>query len=605
MKKQIFLLFFLSSIGNVLPGQTPHGTALLSKDIHVFRPFGFDKKSDVVEEVPVAGQAFIKALRVNTTNQQSTNRELGITLPLTTSVKNGDVLWLTFQSRCIKSSRESGEALLEVRLEELVDGKFEWPAFMERGFSVGKDWVQTSIPIEIRKLPFHSKSFGDVLEPNNVRLVFRFDKYPQILEIGPVTLLNCGKVFVNDLPRSTVSYDGDKPGAAWRSTAQERIEKIRKGDLTVVVEDQNGNKVAGAQVSVRMLRSAFNWGTAINSSFISGDNADAKIYRDTLQRYFNQVVFENELKWKYWFNKDDHFESALKTVDWLNEKKISVRGHVMVWPSWKHSPKGLDALKNDTVALQKAIVESIRRSTKYFKGKLSQWDVVNEPTMHHEIIDVLGQQAMLNWFNEARKGAPGTKLFLNDFTMFHGQKDNGEGLNSDYFYNTAKYLVEKGAPIDAIGEQAHIGGTPPGIPLVLSRLDKFSALKKPIQITEFDIYSDDDDFKARYIGDFMTALFSHPSAIGFVQWGFWEKAHWLPMGALWDKNWNLRPHGKVYTDLVTKTWSTNVRGTTGKNGLYNVRVFNGEYDITVTHYGKTLQQQCTVDSRGKLITVKL
>jgi len=35
----------------------------------------------------------------------------------------------------------------------------------------------------------------------------------------------------------------------------------------------------------------------------------------------------------------------------------------------------------------------------------------------------------------------------------------------------------------------------------------------------------------------MTAVFSHPSTTGIVQWGFWGKAHWIPAGALWDKNW--------------------------------------------------------------------
>lgn len=75
--------------------------------------------------------------------------------------------------------------------------------------------------------------------------------------------------------------------------------------------------------------------------------------------------------------------------------------------------------------------------------------------------------------------------------------------------------------------------------------------------SEFYIYCDDDDFKARYLGDFFTATYSHPNTTFFTQCGFWGWAHWVPMAALWDKEWKLRTHGKVFVDLITKTRRTN------------------------------------------------
>lgn len=123
---------------------------------------------------------------------------------------------------------------------------------------------------------------------------------------------------------------------------------------------------------------------------------------------------------------------------------------------------------------------------------------------------------MVDWFRAARVGAPGVTLFLNDYTMFQGEGPNSP---SGKFFENAKFLKESGAPIDAIGEQGHIGGTPPGIEYILSWLDRFAKLGLPIQISEFDITSDDDDFKARYLHDFMTALYIHPATIGLIQWG--------------------------------------------------------------------------------------
>lgn len=216
---------------------------------------------------------------------------------------------------------------------------------------------------------------------------------------------------------------------------------------------------------------------------------------------------------------------------------------------------------------------------------------------HHDVIDILGKHEMVEWFKLARKGEPHARLFLNDYTMFHSE----EASNS--FFETARYLVNEGAPINGIGEQAHIGGTPPGIPLILKRLDKFATLGLPLIITEFDINSNDDDFKARYLGDFVTAVFSHPSTTGLLQWGFWEGQHWFPVAALWNKDWSIRPHGKVFTDLVTKKWHTNYTGTTSKTGECKVRGFCGKYRITVTYQGNTVTKDVQLDTNGTAITI--
>ncbi len=250
----------------------------------------------------------------------------------------------------------------------------------------------------------------------------------------------------------------------------------------------------------------------------------------------------------------------------------------MVWPSWRQTPKVLftDAVKQDPAALKKLVADHITEQTTVLNGQLTEWDVINETFMHHDIMDVAGRGVMVDWFRQAKAGAPEVKLFYNDYTMFQ----KGEG--SDYFYKTIKELKENGAPIDAIGEQGHFASSPPGIPYVLETLDKFGGLGLPIQISEFDIDTDDQGLQTDFMRDFTTALFSHPSVTGIVQWGFWEKAHWLPRAALWDSNWNLRPHGKVWVDLTTKTWWTNADGQTNVAGRYATRGFYGDYEVTVS-----------------------
>ena len=146
-----------------------------------------------------------------------------------------------------------------------------------------------------------------------------------------------------------------------------------------------------------------------------------KMYRDTLARYFNQVVFENEMKWKNWVNQKEETKglSTLRALRWLRTKNLTARGHVMVWPSWKNSPSYLKEFKHDKEALRSAITESIKEQANVMYGQFAEWDVINEATLHHDFMDILGREEMKTWFDTARASAPGVKLFLNDYTMSH------------------------------------------------------------------------------------------------------------------------------------------------------------------------------------------
>ncbi|WP_026903279.1 endo-1,4-beta-xylanase [Pedobacter glucosidilyticus] len=590
---RILILYSVLHVNN-LHAQLPYAESILSKDFKTFTSYGPDINKGLTTEIKNNGTDF-SYLEVNTFNKLSGNRINGIEAPITSNLKKGDILWVSFKSRCLVSKRETGEGFIELRLDNLVNGKAAWPAHVVRGVSIGKDWMETSFSFII----------GKDVNAADAKFVIKFDSYEQQLQISSITLNNYKQtVNLKDLPRSKVRYEGDHPDALWRKDALQRIEKIRKGDLKIKVLQPNGRPLTNAKISISLKRNSFDWGTAINSAFIlEQNNGDAKHYRDTLKKYFNQVVFENEMKWKSWTSQPASIrgENTKKANKWLRENGMGARGHVMVWPSWRLSP-GLESLKNDTAALRRRIKEVIQDQTTKMKGEFSEWDVVNEPISNHDILDVLGKNEMVTWFKTAHRHAPDLKLFLNDFTLFHGK---GVGSGSQKFYDNIAMLLKEGAPIDAIGEQGHIGGAPPAIPFVLERLDYFSKFNLPIKITEFDIRSIDDDFKANYIKDFMIAIYSHPSVTGFVQWGFWAGAHWFPEAALWDKDWTLRPHGKVYTELVNKTWTTNISTTTNALGEANTRGYCGEYEISVSHNGKDYKRYLKLDNSGNEILIKL
>ena len=568
----------------------PAATELLPTDLATVKSYGQGPEKSAAEIVPVQDQTFNEALQMTTLAPPPNFWDYGSTIPLIAPVKAGDVLWVSLWARRVTTLKESGEAQIEVAFLQKVDGKEVRP--LEKLLSFGPQWTQFT-------LPFAIKNDSDL---GAARLGFRFGYGKQSVEVGGMRLLNYGpNVALTDLPRTQIRYDGWAADAPWRVAAAERIEKYRKGDLKIRVTDAKGKAVPDAQIAVRMKRHAFAWGTAVDERLIlDTQNPDNERYRETIEKYFNKVVFENDLKWGRWI-EPKYRQSVLDSLPWFKARNIVVRGHVMVWPSWEHLPSALftDDVKKDPAAIKQIVDAHIVEQTGALNGRLAEWDVANETFKHHDLLNILGRDAMADWFRQAKAGAPQTRLFYNDYTMFQA----GEG--SDYFYNTVKELKDKGAPIEGIGEQGHFAGSPPGIPSVLATLDKFGALGLPIQISEFDIDTDDAGLQADYMRDFLTATFSNPNVMGVVQWGFWEKSHWLPRAALWDKNWNLRPHGQVFVDLTTKQWWTNADGKTGVTGDYATRGFYGDYELTVSRGDQTKIVEFTLSPQNGALTVAL
>ena len=497
-----------------------------------------------------------------------------VSLPTRTAggITAGDTLQLTYSARRIKSSHETGEAQIDAVVEESTG---EHRKLMECSHSFSDEWADVSVPFRADK----DAAAGEA------QVTLRFGFAPQTVEVANLALLNHGPdVDPAAFPQTIHRYPGFEADAAWRATARERIDRIRKADLTVSVVDADAHPVPNARVRVRLERHAFALGTCIKAPRILGTTADDARYRDTLARHFTKAVFEDDLKWEPWEQGGDvHRERVLKTIRWLRDHGLSPRGHVMVWPSWSRMPARVRSLANDPPALRKAIEERVAGQTRALAGLLDEWDVVNENYAHTDATDILGRSAMVEWFGIASRETPGTRLFYNDYVMFQGE---GPGSPSDTLLTILTNLKRAGAPIGGIGEQAHFGGNPPGPEAVLAKLDRFAALELPIQITEFDVDTADRDLQVAYTRDFLTTVFSHPAVTGVICWGFWEGSHWKPRAAFWDRDWNLRPNGRVWLDLFEHEWTTDETVTTDAAGQCRVRAFKGKIRVEAESGGR-------------------
>jgi GH35 family endo-1,4-beta-xylanase len=251
-----------------------------------------------------------------------------------------------------------------------------------------------------------------------------------------------------------------------------------------------------------------------------------------------------------------------------------VRGHTLVWPSFRRSPERLAAFRENPEGLREEIRKHIADIVTANKGKIRAWDVMNEPTTNREFMDILGDAEPAKWFKQAHELDPHAQLFLNENQILAGTKLRSLELHLDK-------IVENGGPLGGIGIQGHLGvGT--AAPLkMLEIYDRLARYKVPLSITELDVLSDNPEEQALYLRDVLTAAFSHPALDSVTFWGFWDGRHWKNNTPLFRKDWTEKPGLAVYRQLVLHDWWTRETVRTGADGHARVRGFLGNYAITV------------------------
>ena len=440
----------------------------------------------------------------------------------------------------------------------------------------------------------------------------------QMLELGGVSAVAVAGGLDKDarklVPETRIgfNYRGMEADAPWRAEAEVRIGEIRRGALEVQVVDSEGNPIAGADVHVEMLSHAYDFGTAVAMRHLTDTpNEDQAKYQQIIEEYFNCVVAENSLKWPPWEGEwgGDYGQTVtFRAVDWLEERNIPLRGHVLFWPSWDtdKTPAYLQSLSGDPDALRTAILQHIEEETTAMQGHVFEWDVINEAYANRDVTSALGDdperpQIFVDAFKTAREFAgEDVKLYYNDYDLF-----SNSGVRA-FETTLLSYLVEQGAPIDGYGEQAHVGTDKMiGPERVLEMLDEqWAATGLQMKITEYDFtiaLPTEDAYRVQsdYTRDLMTAIFSHESSNGFMVWGFWAGAHWIESAAMFTRDWEIMPWANTWYELVHEIWWTDEIAVTDAGGVARSDAYLGDYRITVTVDGKTVEQNYTITENNR------
>ncbi|MYQ81964.1 MULTISPECIES: endo-1,4-beta-xylanase [unclassified Streptomyces] len=307
-------------------------------------------------------------------------------------------------------------------------------------------------------------------------------------------------------------------------------------------------------------RSGVRIGTAVDMAAL----ADDAPYRAKAASEFSSVTPENVMKW-------ESVEPTRGTYDWKQADQLVdfarangqlVRGHTLLWhnqlPAWLTTGDfTADELR---AILRKHITDEAR----HFKGRIWQWDVVNEAfnddgTLRDSIwLQKLGPGYIADAFRWAHAADPKAKLFINDYNI--------EGVNakSTALYDLVVKLRKQHVPIDGVGIQGHLSVQYNAPHDIADNMKRFDALGLETAITEADVRvpmpsdSTKQEAQAEGYDVLLRGCLLTRKCTDFTVWGFTDKYSWVPdtfegEGAanLFDEHYKAKPaYSALRDDLL-------------------------------------------------------
>lgn len=581
--KYFFLLFFANILACHSPtlAQISQGDNLIDYDklrYHKSKKEGLGKINSNKAKSPQELE-----LEVVTTKQPDFIHQLATVIPLTKKeIKAGETLLLSFTGKTEEASLETGEAKMLWILNVSDNPKEK----KRHTMSIGGAWRTYYVPISIEQ----------TISPKHLRLVLQFGFPPQTLLIKNLKFEKYdASIPLAALPETKITYPGMETDASWRKAALERIEMHRKGDFQIQFSTK-GKAIKNQEIQLRLKRHNFSWGAAISSKKMIQDPERLSHF----SKAFNLAVFENDLKIKFW-NKPGRKTIVLKTIAELEQLDIDIKGHVLIWPGFRHLTPNFRRHQDNpqkVISLMDQHLDDILNTT---KGKVSRWDVVNEAYTNKDLQRITGsEQILFNGFRELSDREDQVLRFTNEYGII--SKGGIDKKKQQWYYDYIKRVDENtNGKVDGIGVQCHIGTdlTPPE--KVLNILNFYATLDKKISISEFTMTVTDPEVRYQYTTDFLIAAFSHPSVSEFLFWGYQDER-----ADIFKEDWTLGVMGEAFFSLVHEEWKTNFLAKTDSKGKIKGNGFYGTYEYTFIQGDKVIKGEFEFEpGQSKIIKIKI
>jgi endo-1,4-beta-xylanase len=234
-------------------------------------------------------------------------------------------------------------------------------------------------------------------------------------------------------------------------------------------------------------------GSAVEPDYLDQDPA----YGRLISECCGSITAENALKWNAVAPErgTSAFASAERLSAFAKVNRLQFYGHCLVWheavPAWINSFQ-------TAKALEPILADHISSVVGHFKGRISAWDVVNEPIERNDKrndglrksiwLKGLGPDYIDHAFTLAHQADPNATLVLSDY----GLEYDDENWMLEKRETTLKYLqglIARRVPIHALGIQGHlIGNRKPAYGVRFREfLRDVAELGLKIFITELDV----------------------------------------------------------------------------------------------------------------------
>lgn len=345
--------------------------------------------------------------------------------------------------------------------------------------------------------------------------------------VARVTSLNYGmqgEVKDNDeeTPFKPITVDGDADGynePADPTTLREYAERL-------------GKKIGVAAASYR-----YN---------VSDDNDAAT---NLVGKQFNLIVAENEMKFDATEPSRNQFDfggaDAIMALAARNNQ--AVRGHTLAWHSQVATWVSSDGKKNNNgytrQELQSILKNHIENVVGRYKGRIIEWDVVNEVLDDDQSIlrtnpsgyklrpsiwaTYIGEDFIDSAFVWAHRVDPEMKLYINDY----GVEFAGDSKTEAYF-NLIKRLKNSGIPLDGCGLQCHITTGQLDTLKLSQNISRYEQFGMNCIITELDIALANPsaenalEIQAAEYGAITKVFLSHKNCPEMLVWGISDNNSW-------------------------------------------------------------------------------
>lgn len=394
----------------------------------------------------------------------------------------------------------------------------------------------------------------------------------------------------------------------WVEQQNERIERYRKGSIRVIVLDERGNAVPGAQIHVAMQRHDFQFGVRLDPAYFKPQNSQPDIQPDTqpasqpatqpttqpatqpgvqadpqaaepvlpsdhqpIWRLLNAVSIEEAARWNQLEPQQGQYDwtQTQHMLDWAASHQLAVHWGEVVSTNAAHLPVWLTAMSNEELA--DALEAHVTILSQKLAGRAASWDVIAGLPDRQYIQKRLGEPMLRRLISQAAMLSP-------DVSRGVRFNDTLAGPRLTDMVQRLTEMRDMQTPISSVTMDVKLGGNVAYVSLERS-LEWLVKIGLPIRMTNVEVGGPSPQAAAINLETALRTFFAQPQVQGIWLGGIGLEQVLDPSSALVNQFGTLTPAGELFVKMVGTQWWSDEIVAADELGNARLKVFAGAYKI--------------------------